>query len=89
MVELDQFKYTLSTYEQPLAELRESLQLDGKKERIAELERYMEAPDFWLDPEKSQKITKELKNLQDTVKSYQNLETMKEEIEILLDMGYE
>lgn len=89
MVELDQFKYTLSSYEEPLRELRDSLQLDGKRERIAELERYMEAPDFWLDPEKSQKITKELKNLQDTVKSYQSLETMKEEIEILLDMGYE
>lgn len=25
MVELDQFKYTLSTYEQPLYELRDSL----------------------------------------------------------------
>ena len=89
MVELDQFKYTLSTYEEPLKELRDSLQLTAKKERIAELERYMEAPDFWLDPDKSQKISRELKNLQDTVKSYQELETMKEEIEILLSMGYE
>ena len=78
MVELDQFKYTLSTYEEPLKELRDSLQLTAKKERIAELERYMEAPDFWLDPDKSQKISRELKNLQDTVKSYQELETMKE-----------
>ena len=89
MVELDQFKYTLSTYEEPLKELRDSLQLTAKKERIAELERYMEAPDFWLDPDKSQKISRELKNLQDTVKNYQELETMKEEIEILLSMGYE
>ena len=89
MVELDQFKYTLSTYEEPLKELRDSLQLTAKKERIAELERYMEAPDFWLDPDKSRKISRELKNLQDTVKSYQELETMKEEIEILLSMGYE
>ena len=59
MVELDQFKYTLSTYVPMLKELGASLNLDAKKERIAELSRYMEAPDFWDDPERSQKMTKE------------------------------
>ena len=34
MVELDQFKYTLSTYEKPLREVRESLNLDAKIRRI-------------------------------------------------------
>ena len=63
MVELDQFKYTLSTYVPMLKELGASLNLDAKKERIAELSRYMEAPDFWDDPERSQKMTKELKSL--------------------------
>lgn len=48
MVELDQFKYTLSTYVPMLKELGASLNLDAKKERIAELSRYMEAPDFWV-----------------------------------------
>ena len=42
MVELDQFKYTLSTYVPMLKELGASLNLDAKKERIAELSRYME-----------------------------------------------
>ena len=41
MVELDQFKYTLSTYVPMLKELGASLNLDAKKERIAELSRYM------------------------------------------------
>ncbi len=89
MVELDQYKYTLSTFEGPLKELGGSLSLDAKKEKITELQRYMEAPDFWDDVERSQKMTKELKNLQDTVKTYSDLESQYEDIEMLIEMGYE
>ena len=89
MVELDQFKYTLSTYVPMLKELGVSLNLDAKKERIAELSRYMEAPDFWDDPERSQKMTKELKSLEDTVKSYTTLSTQYDDISELIEMGYE
>ena len=89
MVELDQFKYTLSTYVPMLKELGASLNLDAKKERIAELSRYMEAPDFWDDPERSQKMTKELKSLEDTVKSYTTLSTQYDDISELIEMGYE
>ena len=89
MVELDQFKYTLSTYVPMLKELGASLNLDAKKERIAELSRYMEAPDFWDDPERSQKMTKELKSLENTVKSYTTLSTQYDDISELIEMGYE
>ncbi|MDY4818411.1 MAG: peptide chain release factor 2 [Lachnospiraceae bacterium] len=89
MVELDQFKYTLSTYVPMLKELGASLNLDAKKERIAELSRYMEAPDFWDDPERSQKMTKELKSLEDTVKNYTTLSTQYDDISELIEMGYE
>ena len=89
MVELDQFKYTLSTYVPMLKELGASLNMDDKKERIAELSRYMEAPDFWDDPERSQKMTKELKSLEDTVKSYTTLSTQYDDISELIEMGYE
>ncbi len=54
-----------------------------------ELQRYMEVPDFWDNPDNSQKVMKELKNLQDTVKEYEELEEQYEEIQILLEMGYE
>ena len=89
MVELDLFKYTLSSYVPMLKELGASLNLDAKKERIAELSRYMEAPDFWDDPERSQKMTKELKSLEDTVKSYTTLSTQYDDISELIEMGYE
>lgn len=49
----------------------------------------MEMPDFWDNPEESQKKTKELKHLQDTVKLFETLETQYEEIMLLIEMGYE
>ena len=74
MVELDQFKYTLSQYEQPLKDLKASLDLENKKNRIDELDRAMEAPDFWTDAERSTKLSKEAKNLKDTVRAYNQVE---------------
>ena len=46
MVQLDQMKIELQQYEEALAEARDSLDLDYKKQRIEELSREMEAPDF-------------------------------------------
>ena len=89
MVELDQYKFTLSSFEGPLKELGKSLSLDAKKERITELQRYMEAPDFWDNVERSQSMTRELKNLQDTVKTFSDLEARYSDIEMLIEMGNE
>ncbi|MBQ1377151.1 MAG: peptide chain release factor 2 [Lachnospiraceae bacterium] len=89
MVEFDQYKYSLSQYQEPLKELKSALQLDQKKEQIAELSMYMEDPNFWNDPEKSGEITKKLKNLQDTVKEFDALEQQFEDIGTLIEMGIE
>ena len=42
MVELDNMKYTLSTYQKTLQEVKDSLDLETKQRRIAELDRMME-----------------------------------------------
>lgn len=49
----------------------------------------MEAPDFWDDTEVSQKKMKELKSYKDDVEVYQQLENGYEDIETLIEMGYE
>ena len=46
MVELDQFKADLQATKQPLKEVSDSLDLHGKRNRIAELEKNMEEPGF-------------------------------------------
>ena len=89
MVELDQFKYTLGTYKQPLEEIKDSLDLVNKEQRVQELERKMEEPDFWDNPEKSQESMKTLKSLKDDIAIYHHLTELFEEIELLIEMGYE
>ena len=49
----------------------------------------MEAPDFWDDTEASQIKMKQLKSLKDDVETYVHLSQQFEDIETLLEMGYE
>ncbi|MCI5517564.1 MAG: peptide chain release factor 2 [Roseburia porci] len=89
MVELDNFKSVLGTYKAPLQEVRDSLDLAGKEQKIQELEREMEAADFWNDPVVSQNKMKELKSLKDDVSTYAALAQQYEDIETMIEMGYE
>ena len=61
----------------------------NKEKRIEELEREMEAPEFWNDPETSQEKMKELKSYKDDIQVYHGLEEKYEEIEMLIEMGEE
>lgn len=49
----------------------------------------MEAPGFWDDPDRSNKLMKELKGLKDVVGKGNQLKTQYEDIETLIEMGYE
>ena len=89
MVELDQFKYTLSTYDETLKEVKDSLDLENKERRITELDKSMEEPGFWDDPERSTKTVREAKNLKDTVDGYKHLQQQYEDIQVMIEMGYE
>ena len=53
------------------------------------MEREMEAPGFWDDPDRSNQKMKELKNLKDTVGVSDKLTTQYEDILTLIEMGYE
>lgn len=49
----------------------------------------MEAPDFWNDPEVSQNKMKEVKSLKDDVATYAALSVQYDDIETMIEMGYE
>ncbi len=55
--------------------------------KVDELEAKTAAPDFWDDPNNSQKILKEIKGLKDKIDGYNQLLQEYEEIDILIDMG--
>ena len=89
MVELDQFKYELQGFAAPLAEVKEGLDLESKEKRIVELERYMEEPSLWDDPDKAADIVKELGALKATRDTFNRLQQDFEDIGTLIEMGYE
>lgn len=63
--------------------------LVSKKEKVEEIEAIMQEPNFWDSPEKSQNYMKELKNLKDSINEYEELKREYEDVETLLEMGYE
>lgn len=89
MIELDNLKVQLGGYEQPLKELRASLDIENKRNRIMELEREMEAPDFWNDANASSAKTKELKSLKDDLSVMDSLMQQYEDIEAYIELGNE
>lgn len=89
MVELDQYRYRITGYDKPLAQIKQSLDLDNKQKRIEELEADMEAPGFWDDPDKSQKAMKELKGLKDAFEKYNELVNGLEDAKTLIEMADE
>ena len=57
--------------------------------KIEELEKTMEEPDFWNDAEKGQKCVVELKNLKSVIETFEGLKNKYEDIQTLIEMGYE
>lgn len=89
MIEFDAIKQELGKYKDPLNEIKAALDLENKAHRIAELEREMEAPDFWDDPQSSGKKTKELKSLKDDCAGFDELTTLFGDVETYIEMGQE
>lgn len=63
--------------------------LDKKSLRVREIEQIMEEPGFWDNSDKAQDYMKELKNLKDTIEDYKHLKTRYEDVQTLIQMGYE
>ena len=63
--------------------------LTNKREKVEEIEAIMQAPDFWDNMEKAQNYVKELNTLKNVLADFKELETQFDDVEVLLEMGYE
>ncbi|WP_207644089.1 peptide chain release factor 2 [Clostridium sp. C105KSO13] len=89
MVLLEELKTRLSAYEEPLKDLGIHFDLASKKKRIEELERKIEEPGFWDNPEDSTRTMKFLKGLRDSVKQIEDLYTGYEDMNLLIEISEE
>lgn len=89
LLELDEYKLELQKYKKPLEEVKASLDIEVKENRIKELEAAMEAPDFWDDIEKSGQTMKEIKGLKGTIEQYNSIKQEFDDIETMIEMAEE
>ncbi len=86
MVQLDQMKIELQNQKDALREGVDALDIPFKKQRIEELSREMEAPDFWNDADRANEKTKELRAAEKTVATAEGLLQQYQDILDLIEM---
>lgn len=89
MVELEQYKYQWNQYSEKVSELRDSFNLEAKRNRIEEIEATMEEAGFWDDVKKSQELMKELKTLKNSMDTISELQEQYDDLGVLIEMGDE
>ena len=87
MVLLDNIKNELVTYKEPLKEVKASLDLDNKAERVIELEREMQEPTFWNDVERANRLSTECKTFKQTIEDVKALENQYNDILELIELA--
>ena len=86
---LEDLKPTLNDLGEKLDQMRISLEIPAKEEKIAELEYKMGEPSFWDDAAAAQKLNQELADLKGGVDTYKGLMAKYEDAETLYEMGVE
>ena len=86
---LEDLKPILNDLGEKLDQMRISLEIPAKEEKIAELEYKMSEPSFWDDAAAAQKLNQELAALKGGVDTYRDLKTKYEDAETLYEMGIE
>lgn len=87
IIQLEQARSALRDRKGDLDTLRASLQIDDLKIRCAALEEKASAPDFWNNPEESQKVLGELKNIKTTISDFEDLSSLFESTMEMLDLA--
>jgi peptide chain release factor 2 len=89
MIEFEEYKVRLGDLEPKLDALRASLNVDGAKDELERLHAMAEAPGFWDDPEKSQKIMVQTKQLEGKCTRFAKMQSQREDLLTLCEMALE
>ena len=89
MLEFDNIRLELESYETPLKELKDSLHIDTVVTKISELEAMSQDPGFWNDVNRAQKLQTDLRTMQKRVESYNRLVSDREDLLALCELANE
>ncbi len=88
-IEFDSYKQKLNDCKPALDGLAESLNLEGLKNELERLHAMQEAPGFWDDPEKSQKIVVKTRQTENKIARYQKMVAAWEDLITICEMAAE
>ena len=88
-IEFDSYKQKLNDCRPALEGLAESLNLEGLRNDLERLHAMQEAPGFWDDPEKSQKIVKQVKITEYKVERYEKMLASWDDLMTICEMAAE
>ncbi|WP_156490432.1 peptide chain release factor 2 [Oleiphilus sp. HI0086] len=89
MLEVNPLVQQIKDMSERVQTLRGYLDFDVKKERLVEVERELELPSVWDDPDNAQALGKERSNLEAVVATIENLDVGLVDAQELLDMAVE
>ncbi|NMH59548.1 peptide chain release factor 2 [Alteromonas ponticola] len=89
MFEVNPVQNALEDVRERTAALRGYLDFDAKSERLEEVNRELESPDVWNEPERAQALGKEKVALEQVVETILHLEQGAEDVEGLLELAIE
>ena len=89
MLEFEEYKVKLNNIKPTLDGLGTALKLDDAKAEIAELEAESAKHGFWNDIDRSQKVQKRLKQLQQKCEKYEKLRSTWDDLMVICEMALE
>ena len=89
MIEFEEYKVKLNDLQPKLEALAGSLNLEGAKLELERLHAMQEAPGFWENPEKSQKIVVKAKQLEAKLEKFQKMTAQWEDLTTICEMALE
>ena len=89
MLQFDEIRLQLENLKPGLDNLKAALAPEKMKEEIAALEEKQAAPDFWEDPQSSQKVLKRASLLKNKLEGYEKLCSQYEDALALVELGNE
>ena len=88
-IEFDSYKQKLNDCRPALEGLADSLNLEGLRNELERLHAMQEAPGFWDDPDKSQKIVKQVKVTEYKVERYEKMLASWDDLMTICEMAAE
>lgn len=89
MIQYDEIRLAMEALTPQIDELRGSLNLDGIKIKLDELEMKSTEPTFWDDPEKSQAILQQIGQYKATISSFEKLRSNQEDVLTMIELAEE